>query len=126
MEIREQFCKKHGNTAHYVQVRKISDFTHRRKSKVNGTGRCKKCNVERILKHRRDRKIFLVEYAGGKCCKCGYNKNVKALEFHHVDPETKEYTLGQGGVCRDLERDKKEVDKCVLLCSNCHKEEHDV
>jgi hypothetical protein len=84
---------------------------------------CKSCwnkrtyqdGVEKINK-------LKLEY-GGKCKKCGYNKYLGALEFHHIDPNIKEFHLGQK---RGLREDtlRKELDKCELLCSNCHKEVH--
>lgn len=68
-------------------------------------------------------KIFGVEYLGGKCSVCGYKTCVDALEFHHVNPSEKEFTISKRP-CRALEKLKKELDKCILLCSNCHKELH--
>ena len=66
-------------------------------------------------------KYKLILARGGKCECCGYNKNISALEFHHIDPSTKKFTLDS----RTLERksDKEiieEFNKCKLLCSNCH------
>lgn len=75
-----------------------------------------------IKKWRKENRIKIVDYKGGKCKKCGYNKCIEALEFHHINPEEKEY-----GLCNTVlsfERLKKEADKCVLLCSNCHREFH--
>ena len=69
------------------------------------------------------RKRLLVDYKGGKCERCGYNKNLAALEFHHIDPKTKEFNMGRN-LSRDMDKLKLEVDKCMLLCANCHKEEH--
>jgi len=68
-------------------------------------------------------KIRAIEYKGGKCSKCGYNKCYAALEFHHRDPKAKEYSWTQ---LRKFswERVKTELDKCDLICSNCHKETH--
>tara|TARA_R110000824_G_scaffold20545_18_gene77456 strand:+ start:291 stop:680 length:390 start_codon:yes stop_codon:yes gene_type:complete len=122
MKTREQFCEKHGNTAHYIQVRKVSNPSCKRESK--GTGRCKKCNVERISKHRRQRKAELVEYAGGKCVCCGYNESDAALQFHHKNPKEKDFGVAAKGCCMSLEKAKKEVDKCALVCANCHAEIH--
>jgi hypothetical protein len=51
---------------------------------------------------------------------CGYAKYLAALEFHHLDPEQKEFGIAQAGVTRSLEKCQAEADKCVLLCSNCH------
>jgi len=67
----------------------------------------------------------LVEYKGGKCVRCGYNKNVKALQFHHIDKTTKLFSISSGH-CRSWKSQIAEVDKCILLCANCHAEEHDI
>ena len=66
----------------------------------------------------------LVDYKGGKCICCDYNKYIGALEFHHIDPSKKDFAIGTGGKTRALEALKKEVDKCVLVCANCHREIH--
>ena len=65
-----------------------------------------------------------VEYRGGKCCLCGYSKYYGALEFHHIDDGSKDFGLGSQGLTRSWEKTKKELDKCILVCSNCHKELH--
>ena len=71
------------------------------------------------------RKLELVELSGGGCCKCGYNKNIAALEFHHKDPSTKEFQLDARHLSnRSMDAIMQEFVKCQLLCSNCHSEEH--
>lgn len=74
----------------------------------------------RLLKHK------LIEYKGGKCEKCGYNKCDGALQFHHLNPNEKEFTISNTnlGNLKTFEDFYKEVDKCILLCANCHAEEH--
>lgn len=72
-------------------------------------------------------KSMLIHYKGGKCSKCGYNRCQGALQFHHLNPEEKEFTLSQVNLNDtdfSFENLQKEVDKCVLLCANCHFEEH--
>jgi len=64
-----------------------------------------------------------------KCAVCGYNKHSAALDFHHVDPEEKETTIHQLISGPRPNEDnikvlKKELDKCIILCSNCHREHH--
>ena len=75
-----------------------------------------------VAKRRRAMKQMLVEEKGGACERCGYDKCVAALEFHHLDPEAKEG--GIIGTTASLEKQRAEAAKCVLLCSNCHKEVH--
>ena len=71
------------------------------------------------------RKYQAVLEHGGKCQKCGYAKNLSALEFHHRNPEEKEFQLDIRTFANtSLEKLKIELDKCDLLCSNCHKEHH--
>lgn len=60
---------------------------------------------------------------GGKCIKCGYDKCLKALEFHHLNPKEKDFTISNDNF--KLLNAIEESKKCILLCSNCHKEFHD-
>lgn len=83
-----------------------------------------KRNISHTSRWRLKIKRQLVEYKGGKCESCGYNKDVpRAHAFHHRNPEEKDFQISaySGG----LEALKKEVDKCDLLCQNCHAEVHD-
>ena len=75
---------------------------------------------QRAIKHK------LVEYKGGKCQKCGYDKCEGALQFHHRDPEEKDFTLSHINLSKNFSMEAllKEVDKCDLLCANCHAEIH--
>jgi len=73
----------------------------------------------------RKRKLELIRMKGMQCEDCGYNRNFAALEFHHTDPATKNFQLD----LRSLSNRKwlsilAEMEKCVLLCSNCHTERH--
>lgn len=77
---------------------------------------------ESVVSWRRRTKIKLIDHKGGKCEVCGYDKCVAALEFHHTNPLEKDFTVS--GRSWSFERMKKEVEKCKLLCSNCHKEIH--
>lgn len=66
----------------------------------------------------------LVNIKGNCCKKCGYQKNVSALEFHHIDKNEKDFDISKYRGCKINESILKELDKCVLLCSNCHRKEH--
>lgn len=71
------------------------------------------------------RKKELIEMMGGKCCRCGYHKNYSALEFHHIDPKNKGFQLDSRHLSNtSMDKIIEEVKKCVLVCSNCHKEIH--
>lgn len=76
-----------------------------------------------VVDWRRRTKVKLVEYKGGECIRCGYKKSLGALELHHLDPNEKDFTIG--GKSWSFERLKKEADKCILVCSNCHIEIHE-
>lgn len=91
---------------------------------VNSKGhfRCKKCRSEAVTKARQRRKLELVELLGGCCEICGYGRCVGALHFHHLDPKTKRYSIAQKGACRSWEDMVEEIDKCILVCANCHAE----
>ena len=65
----------------------------------------------------------MIAAVGGRCQKCGYNKNLAALDFHHQDPSQKEFTWNSVSV-KPWDKIIEEMKKCVLLCANCHREEH--
>ena len=101
-------CLTHGDTEYVLEGR--------------GYYRCKRCRAERIVRHRRRLKELLVAEAGGGCSACGYDRCPTALEFHHVDPQTKRIQLSGHGMTLSLATLRAEAAKCVLLCSNCHAE----
>ena len=78
-----------------------------------------------VSKRRKKLRDMALEYAGGKCAVCGYNKCNRALSFHHLDPTKKDFGLSVKGITRSWEKTQKELDKCILLCANCHMEVHD-
>ena len=82
-------------------------------------------NVIAVKKRRKKIKEDAIIYLGGECNLCGYNKCNRALEFHHIDPDLKEFGISASGITRSWERVKKELDKCLLVCANCHAELHD-
>lgn len=86
--------------------------------------RCSACQVEAVSKRRKALKALAVHYLGGECEDCGYNKSISAMEFHHRDPSQKDFSIAGSGVTRSFESMKVELDKCKLLCANCHREEH--
>lgn len=77
-----------------------------------------------VTARRRKLKAMAVEYKGGKCILCGYDRSVWALDLHHVDDSKKEFSMSVRGLTRSWDRIKREADKCVLLCANCHREIH--
>ena len=85
---------------------------------------CKKCFSYRHALRIRKIKQQCVDYKGGKCVQCGYKKYIGAIEFHHLDPTQKDFGLARNHK-NFGESHKKELDKCVALCSNCHRIEHE-
>ena len=71
----------------------------------------------------KQRKTDAIAQLGGACCKCGYNKCEAALEFHHVDPSTKELEWTKMRLLGAVKL-QEELGKCILLCANCHRELH--
>ena len=65
-----------------------------------------------------------IEYKGGKCLICGYNRCNEALEFHHIDSHKKDFGISKDGYTRSWEKVKLELDKCICVCANCHREIH--
>jgi transposase len=105
---REMVCPQHGMTTFRLD--------HRR------SYRCLRCRQEKVAERRRTVKRILVAEAGGRCVRCGYDRCVAALQFHHLDPAAKSFTLSSKGITRSIARAREEARKCVLLCANCHAE----
>ena len=84
---------------------------------------CKSCWNKRTADSGRQKVKQLKEEYGGKCTRCGYDRCMDALEFHHRDPSVKEFHLGEARG-RNIEKLRQELDKCELVCRNCHTEIH--
>lgn len=72
---------------------------------------------------RRRNKEKLVAHFGGECVRCGYNKSMAALQFHHSN-DNKSFGLSEGGSTKSYAKLLEEAEKCELICANCHAEEH--
>ena len=112
-------------TAEYfnVSIPSITKYTTNKRVKLTNEEK-KKRNILLVKKRRQFLKEKAVEYKGGCCEKCGYNKYIGALEFHHLDPNEKDFGIASNGITRSWEILKKELDQCILVCSNCHREIH--
>lgn len=84
---------------------------------------CKPCLYSRQQQRWKSRRLELIKLFGGKCSKCGYNKNYAALDFHHLDPKEKEYDWSKLRL-QKWETVINEAKKCILVCRNCHSEIH--
>jgi transposase-like protein len=101
-------CPKHG----WTRFRMVGNQTQYR---------CAQCVIDAVASARRRVRRILIEEAGGECILCGYRRSHAALQFHHIDPTTKAFTLRNGDT-RSIARMRAEAAKCVLLCANCHAE----
>lgn len=81
-------------------------------------------SIKAVSKRRRNLKQLAVDYKGGKCSVCGYDRCNSCLDFHHIDPREKDFGISSKGLTRNWDAIKQELDKCVLLCRNCHGEVH--
>jgi hypothetical protein len=84
----------------------------------------KQTNSEKAIKSRRRKSDRLKMERGGKCELCPYDRSLVALDWHHKDGEIKLLTIGNS-LSYSYERLKAETEKCMLICSNCHRELHD-
>jgi predicted HNH restriction endonuclease len=75
-----------------------------------------------VAERRRTLKSRAVALMGGACMLCAYDKHVGVLEFHHVHAETKSFGVSSGGFSRSWQSIYDELQKCVLVCANCHRE----
>lgn len=84
---------------------------------------CKKCRTRYNTYKGNENKNKAIQYLGGKCKCCGYDKFPCSLDLHHKDLSQKDPNFRTKGGW-SWERLKKEIDKCILLCSNCHRAFH--
>ena len=84
---------------------------------------CKTCHKKEKKQSKRIDKRNAIEYKGGKCEHCGYDKCDAAFDFHHKDPKEKDFAISTSGKRFGADI-KRELDKCLLLCGNCHNAEH--
>lgn len=89
------------------------------KGGIKDLARTRQKDRERRLRY----KQRAVNLLGGKCTKCGYNKCIAALDFHHIDPLQKDKSI-KDIILRKWNIIENELKKCILICSNCHREEH--
>ncbi len=117
----ERFCSKCDTT-------KSLDEFHQYRPKgreIRNTSYCKSCTIKDVLQRQINFKLQCLDYKGKReCNRCGYNKSYVALEFHHRDPNEKDFAISKFKLYKFVDVVKDELDKCDVLCSNCHKEVH--
>jgi len=100
----------------------LTEF-YKQTDRKNGASFCKKCFNRYCMDRWIQKKKDAVIDKGGCCSRCGYNKCLDALEFHHLDPSTKEFDWAKLKM-RSNKAISLELSKCILVCSNCHREIH--
>ncbi len=104
------------------QETKTNDLFYKRRNGLSLSAYCKICTNKQTIERQQKLKKQAVEYMGGNCADCGYNRCIAAMEFHHLDPTNKD--LSAFGKLVSFEKLKPELDKCILLCCRCHRERH--
>lgn len=84
---------------------------------------CKNCMMNQVNERKKILKAACVDHLGSKCKICSYDACINALEFHHLDPLEKDFQISSVRTIFN-EDVKTELDKCILLCANCHRETH--
>lgn len=89
-------------------------------------GKCKSCDHRSRTDGQTSKIISILSELGKeyRCEKCGYDKNTAAITFHHLNPLEKEFTIAEISKTLSQSKLKEEIKKCVVLCHNCHMEEH--
>jgi hypothetical protein len=118
--------KDYGNKRVCPKCTESKDITefYNRRGKSNSSVYCKICTNLQTIVRQRELKLQSVNYKGGCCQICGYDKCLGALEFHHLDPSVKEFNLSRMKSSTFNEKITKELDKCIMVCANCHREIH--
>ncbi len=111
----KKFCTK-------CQELKGSSEFYRRRGGTETSPYCKVCTKEQTVTRQREKKLQAVEYMGGKCVDCNYSGHPAVFDFHHINSD-KEFTISSRALA-SFNAIKKELDKCELLCSNCHRIRH--
>lgn len=112
-------CKK-------CKIEKEDKDFYTQSDRKSGTSMCKSCFNEYCVLRWINTKIKALEYKGNKCQDCNNEypeKPYVIFDFHHLDPNLKDYSWNQLRLM-SWKSIIKELDKCVLLCSNCHKIRH--
>lgn len=106
-----------------TQTKSVDEF-YRRRNGLDTTPYCKPCSGHQAVDRQRVFKKQCIEYKGGQCEKCAYSKCDAAMEFHHIDPSKKDFSISSMKLTTFSENIKAELDKCILVCANCHREIH--
>lgn len=110
----EKFCRRCSQTL-------SSDQFYTRRSGSGLMPYCKPCTNDEAMDRQRRLKVQCVLYRGGECQICGYDACAAAMDFHHIDPAQKDFSISHYKKT-SFDKIKDELDKCILLCCRCHRE----
>ena len=103
----------------------IENFHWRNKAKGIRRSDCKECHSKQVKdRYVQNKAVINALKETQSCVKCGYNKCVAALDYHHIDETTKTDTVAKLSTHSNIETALKETEKCIILCANCHREFH--
>jgi len=112
--------KEKKNKSQYYQDNKNKTIEKSQQWKKNNPEKAKEITKRYYIKKRK----FINDYKLSKGCQvCGYNKCAEALDFHHSNDD-KEFGIGNAVIAKGFITIKKEIEKCIVLCRNCHAELH--
>ena len=120
-EVYQENCVETRKCTDCNKILTVNNFYKYKNNKVDK--KCIKCWKIYSVKRNSEIKLKCLEYKGGKCIHCGYSKYIGAIDFHHIDPRKKDFRLSKNQKSFG-DSHKKELDKCIALCSNCHRKEH--
>jgi predicted transcriptional regulator len=115
----EKFCPR------CETVKPLTEF-YKRSNRNDYNGYCKICSNQYSGNRIKWVKSKMIDYKGGKCVDCNLDsKDVHqcVFDFHHLDPKEKDPNWNRI-MFQKWDKIEKELDKCVLLCSNCHRTKH--
>lgn len=117
--IEENICRNNIADALGVSYSWILKYTKENNIQRNFTPN--KSKYHRVKRRRKHLKMLAVAAMGGECSSCGYNKNLSALDFHHINENNKDFQISKASSWKQV---KNEIKKCDILCANCHREVH--
>jgi predicted transcriptional regulator len=115
----EKYCPK------CETIKPLGDF-YKRYNREDYGGYCKNCSNQYHTERVKNVKLKMIDYKGGECLDCELkleDTHYAVFDFHHLDPTTKDENFERIKY-QSWEKIKEELDKCVLLCSNCHRVRH--
>lgn len=123
-----RWTRKYKLQSHYSWNKKLSrnkklgdkNYLCRVCSKTSDKGLCQGCNTK-VRRYRT--KTIAVSLKGGKCNRCGWSGNIAGFDFHHIYSNSKEFEISNVAN-RSWNMIEKELEKCELLCTTCHRIEH--